>query len=44
VNPTNPNAETVSKDLHAAARALVNASTERDIDTAYATIVQRGAG
>jgi putative ABC transport system substrate-binding protein len=50
VNPANPNAETVSKDLEAAARALglqihfVNASTERDIDTAFATIVQRGAG
>ena len=50
VNPTNPNAETVSKDLHAAARALglelhvVNASTEHDIDIAYATIVQRRAG
>jgi putative ABC transport system substrate-binding protein len=50
VNPTNPNAETVSKDLQAAAHALglqlhiVNASTERDIDTAFATIVQRGAG
>ena len=50
VNPTNPNAETVSKDLEAAARALglqihiVNASTERDIDTAFAAIVQRGAG
>ncbi len=50
VNPTNPNAETVSKDLHAAARALglephiVNASTEHEIDMAYATIVQRGAG
>jgi len=40
VNPTNPNAETVSHDLQAAARALglqidiVNASTERDIDAA----------
>jgi putative ABC transport system substrate-binding protein len=50
VNPTSPNAETVSKELQAAARALgleihiVNASTERDIDTAFATIVQRGAG
>jgi putative tryptophan/tyrosine transport system substrate-binding protein len=50
VNPTSPNAETVSKDLRAAAHALglelhiVNASTERDIDTAFATIVQRGAG
>src|SRR5215472_8903522 len=50
VNPTNPNAETVSHDLQAAARALglqidiVNASTERDIDAAFATIQQRAAG
>jgi putative ABC transport system substrate-binding protein len=50
VNPSNPNAETVSKDVQAAAHALglqlhiVNASTERDIDTAFTTIMQRGAG
>jgi putative tryptophan/tyrosine transport system substrate-binding protein len=50
VNPTNLNAETVSRDLQAAARALgpdihiVTASTEREIDTAIATIMQRGAG
>jgi ABC-type uncharacterized transport system substrate-binding protein len=50
VNPTSPNAETISKDLQEAARALglaiffVNASTERDIDTAFAAIVQRGVG
>jgi putative ABC transport system substrate-binding protein len=50
VNPTSPNAEIVSKDLQAAARALgleiyvVHASTDRDIDTAFATIMQRGAG
>jgi putative tryptophan/tyrosine transport system substrate-binding protein len=50
VNPTNPSAETISKDLQEAARALgleiffVNASTERDIDTAFAAIVQRGVG
>jgi putative ABC transport system substrate-binding protein len=49
VNPTSPTAETTPIDLQAAARALgleihiVNASTERDIDTAFATIVQRGA-
>jgi ABC-type uncharacterized transport system substrate-binding protein len=49
VNPTNPNAEAVTKDLQAAARALgleihiVSASTERDIDTAFATSVQRRA-
>jgi len=50
VNPTSPNAERTSIDLQAAARALartiyiVNASTERDIDTAFAAILQRGAG
>ena len=50
VNPTNPNAETVSHDLQAAARTLglqidiVNASTERDIDAAFATILQRAEG
>jgi putative ABC transport system substrate-binding protein len=50
VNPTSPNAERTSIDLQAAARALartiyiINASTERDIDTAFAAIVQRGAG
>jgi putative ABC transport system substrate-binding protein len=49
VNPTSPTAETTPIDLQAAARALgleihiVNTSTERDIDTAFATIVQRGA-
>ena len=50
VNPTNPNAETVSHDLQAAARTLglqidiVNASAERDIDAAFATILQRAEG
>jgi putative ABC transport system substrate-binding protein len=50
VNQTNPNTETVSKSVEAAARALgleiytVNATTERDIDTAFAAIVQRGVG
>jgi putative ABC transport system substrate-binding protein len=50
VNPTSPNAETTSTDLQVAARALgraihiVNASSERDIETAFAAIVQRGAG
>jgi putative ABC transport system substrate-binding protein len=50
VNPTNPNADTVSHDLQAAARTLglqidiVNASTERDIDAAFATILPRAAG
>jgi putative ABC transport system substrate-binding protein len=50
VNQTNPNTETVSKSVEAAARALgleiytANATTERDIDTAFAAIVQRGVG
>jgi putative tryptophan/tyrosine transport system substrate-binding protein len=50
VNPTNPNAETLSRDTQAAARTLglqvhvLNASTEGDIDTAFATLVQLRAG
>ena len=46
VNPTNPSAETVSKDLQAAARTLglqlqiLHASTERDIETVFATSSQ----
>jgi putative ABC transport system substrate-binding protein len=51
VNPTNPGlAETLSRDLEAAARTLglqlhvLHASTDRDIDTIFATLVQRGAG
>ena len=50
VNPTNPIAETLSKDLQAAARTLglqlhvLHASTERDIDDAFATLVQLRAG
>ena len=50
VNPTNPNAETQSRDLQAAARTLglqlhvLHASTERDFDTAFATLVQLRAG
>jgi putative ABC transport system substrate-binding protein len=46
VNPTNANAETLSKDLQAAARALglqlhvLHASTERDFDTVFATLAQ----
>jgi putative tryptophan/tyrosine transport system substrate-binding protein len=49
VNPTNPAARTLSRDLEAAARTLglelhvLNASTERDIDDAFATLVQRRA-
>jgi putative ABC transport system substrate-binding protein len=44
VNPTNPNAETLSRDLQAAARTLglqlhvLHASTERDFDTVFATL------
>jgi putative tryptophan/tyrosine transport system substrate-binding protein len=50
VNPRNPNAETVSKDLQAAARTLglqihvVNAATEREFGAAFATLVQQRAG
>jgi putative ABC transport system substrate-binding protein len=50
VNPTNPNAETVSRNLQAAARTLglqthvLQPSTERDFDTVFATLVQLRAG
>jgi len=50
VNPTNPNTETQLRDLQAAARILgvqlhvLSASTERDLDTAFATLVQLRAG
>ena len=50
INPTNPNAETLSKDAQAAARALglqlhvLHASSERDFDTAFATVIQQRAG
>jgi putative tryptophan/tyrosine transport system substrate-binding protein len=50
VNPTNPNAKTLSGDLQAAARTLglqphvLHASTERDFDTVFATLVQLRAG
>ena len=46
VNPTNFNSKTVLRNLQAAARTLglqlhvLNASTERDIDTAFATLRQ----
>jgi putative ABC transport system substrate-binding protein len=45
VNPTNPNTEALVSDLQAAARALglqlhvLHASTERDFDTVFATLV-----
>jgi putative ABC transport system substrate-binding protein len=51
VNPSNPViAEPATKDAHAAARTLglqihvIHASTERDVDTAFASLVQLGAG
>jgi putative tryptophan/tyrosine transport system substrate-binding protein len=50
VNPTNPNAETQSKDAQAAARSLgvqlhvLDASTERDFDTVFTTLIQLRAG
>jgi putative tryptophan/tyrosine transport system substrate-binding protein len=50
INPTNPNAETLSKDTQKAARSLglqlhvLHASTERDFDTVFATLGQLRAG
>jgi putative ABC transport system substrate-binding protein len=50
VNPTIPTAETLSRDLQAAARPLglelhvLHASTDREIDTAFATLLQLRAG
>ena len=51
VNPTNPVlAEPATRDAHAAARKLglqvhvIQASTEADIDTAFATLLRLGAG
>jgi putative ABC transport system substrate-binding protein len=50
VNPTNPNADTVSRSLQAAAHTrglefhVLNASTDHDIDTAFASLVQRRVG
>jgi putative ABC transport system substrate-binding protein len=50
LNPTNPNAETLSNDTRAAARKLglkltvLPASTEHDFDTAFATLLQQRAG
>jgi putative ABC transport system substrate-binding protein len=49
VNPTNPNAEALSRDLQEAARTLgvqlhvLFASTEKEIDTAFAVLVRGGA-
>jgi putative tryptophan/tyrosine transport system substrate-binding protein len=50
VNSTNPNTEALVRDLQAAARTLglqlhvLHASTERDFDTVFATLVQLRAG
>jgi len=50
INPTNPNAETNTRDMQAAARMLgrqvhvLYASTERDFDTVFATLAQLRAG
>jgi putative tryptophan/tyrosine transport system substrate-binding protein len=50
VNPDTPAAETQSTELQTAARALglklhvLHASTERDFDTVFATLLQLGAG
>ncbi|MGB9055598.1 MAG: ABC transporter substrate-binding protein [Pseudolabrys sp.] len=49
-NPTNPNTETNTKELQAAARTLglelhvLNASTERDFDAVFAKLIQLRAG
>jgi putative ABC transport system substrate-binding protein len=46
VNPTNPNADTLSRDLQAAARTLglqlhvLHASTQHDFDMVFATLAQ----
>jgi putative ABC transport system substrate-binding protein len=50
VNPTNPNAVAYSKAMQAAARTLglrlivLNASTEPDFDTVFASLIQQRAG
>ena len=50
VNPNTPAAKTQSTDLQTAARSLglklnvLHASTERDFDTVFATLLQLGAG
>jgi putative tryptophan/tyrosine transport system substrate-binding protein len=50
INPSNPAAETASKDLQAAARTLglefkiLHASTEHDFDKVFATFAQVRAG
>jgi putative tryptophan/tyrosine transport system substrate-binding protein len=50
VNPTNPNSEFITRDMQAAALILgvqlyvVHASTERDFDTAFNSLVQLRVG
>jgi putative ABC transport system substrate-binding protein len=50
VNPTNPNSETQSRDVQAAARPLglklhvLHASSEHDLDAAFAGLADLGAG
>jgi putative ABC transport system substrate-binding protein len=50
VNPANPNSEIVLKEMQAAARtlgvelAILRASTEREIDEAFASLIQSPAG
>ena len=50
VNPNNPNTEAERRDVQAAALAIgqqlliLDVSSARDIETAFATFVQRGAG
>ena len=50
INPTNPSSERQSNNMQAAARSLglqlhvLHASTERDFDRAFATLVQLRAG
>jgi putative ABC transport system substrate-binding protein len=50
VNPNSPNTEAERRDVQAAAKAIgqelivLDVSSERDIETAFATFVQRGAG
>jgi putative ABC transport system substrate-binding protein len=50
VNPTNPNSESIMRDMQAAARALgfqlnvLHASSERDFDTAFKSLVKHRIG
>jgi putative tryptophan/tyrosine transport system substrate-binding protein len=50
INPHNPNAESVARDARESARSLglqfhvLNASTDQDIDTAFASLIQQQIG